>query len=334
MPSITSGAACPAARAVNQVTCAPAATHRRAIWCMYCSAPPACGCRTSRQLSTSDAGSPASCASGASGLTARHAVSPAGAAGRRAKLATPSGISGRTRRPRRSRRPGSRRSARRRAGSGGGARRRRRSRWCGRRRGPGTAEAVEELEPALGVADTFTTCGQPPEDGAAGRRRAGWRRHEDRTRGVWRDPMTAEAPLWRWFITVASVSTGVARSASKKPTNRELAGQQAAADRGALAGAGAADQATGTRGPRSERGRVTWACSSTLPLSTTTTRVPRLLGQVVDGRGRVAAVAPPRCRPVRRLRGRQPGAGARDAPVGQPYRSACGAGHGAAGHVP
>ena len=87
----TSAACCPRGRAVNQVTCAPAATHRRAIWCMYCSAPPACGCRTSRQFSTSTR-SPASrdSAAGAAAVLADTVGHPRRSCSSAAKLAMPS----------------------------------------------------------------------------------------------------------------------------------------------------------------------------------------------------------------------------------------------------
>ena len=116
-------------------------------------------------------------------------------------------------------------------------------------------------------------------------------------------------------MAVASVSTGVARSASKKPTYRDSLVSNAAADRGALAGPGAPDH--GRRG-RGRSGRPApgsrWAVPSELPLSTTTIRDSQgCADEVVHGRGdRARAGAPPRCRRARRLRGRQPGAGARD----------------------
>ena len=129
--------------------------------------------------------------------------------------------------------------------------------------------AVEELEAALGVVDARDdrrVC-RGTRRPRRRRRTAGGAAARNPGRSGRRRPR--EAPSTR-SIAVASVSTGVARSASKKPTYRDSM-VKAAGDRGALAGPGAPDDARRGAALGSKRPGIS-AVPSELPLSTTRIR--------------------------------------------------------------
>ena len=266
------------AAAVSQVTWAPAATQRRPTWCMYCSAPPAWGWRTSRQFSTSDA---ADDAQRLASRRSRGGTRPgrAAAAARPRKRGQP--VAERTRT---STRPGRLHST----GS---------STICappalqlpeqldveGEARGPAGDQRrhergpVEELEAALGVVHPVRrVCGgDRAERGAAEPPGGGLVPHELSTRGACRNPTTAAAPASRCSITAERVSTGVARSASKKPTKARPAAQECPPDGSPLPGPARSRRVFHRHpvvGVAVLKLRTTSAVSSELPLSTTTTR--------------------------------------------------------------
>ena len=91
--------------------------------------------------------------------------------------------------------------------------------------------------------------------------------------GRWRDAITAAAPASRCSTAEVRVSTGVARSASKKPTNRELPLNRPRRTAAPFPGREQPTTSTGTS-PASSAAtrRATAGVSSTLPLSTMTSR--------------------------------------------------------------
>ena len=281
----------------------PPATHRRAIWCMYCSAPPAWGWRTSRQLSTTTRAPSRLGASGATGLSIRITGAPAevedgaeAAPGRR-------GRGGRSNRRRRSRRRGARRSSRRPAGPGASSSTSK-AKPVVRTRAIAVLHdlAAEELEAALGVGDPGHQLAGPAggTPSPPARRRSGCGDHEAarRARAGRRSPPSA--PARQGLDGRRRASPAGWRGPRRR--SRRAARCWSAGRGGRRRPCPAREQpmtTTSTLSVAAAATRASAAVSSTLPLSTTTIRLCHgLLVQVGDAlRAGSRAGGPTRCRP-------------------------------------